>query len=327
VPSHPASSISEGNLVWDLILGGRILWAYRRLSRRRHGAIGRIGTGLMLGAPIAGASFTALAAWSTARRISAPGPRERKFVTPWELGVPHEQVSFRTEDDLLLGGWWLPSAQAKWTVIALHGHRGARHHCVGIAAALWRRGANVLLFDHRGRGSSEGKSISLGYFETIDVSAGIRYALSRAEGTPLGLIGYSMGGAVALISASRDERVGAVVADSPFASERGLVRALLGKQIGPLCSPVAGLSERLLPYDPAEVEPLKEVAKIAPRASLFIHGLRDRTCDPEDSVRLYEAAREPKELWLLEEAGHCDAYFLDRETYCERVATFFEEHL
>jgi hypothetical protein len=30
---------------------------------------------------------------------------------------------------------------------------------------------------------------------------------------------------------------------------------------------------------------------------------------------------------LLEEAGHCDAYFLDRETYCERVATFFEEHL
>src|SRR5215207_618538 len=86
-----------------------------------------------------GATFTALAARSTARRISAPGPRERKFVTPWELGIPHEDVSFRTEDGLLLGGWWLPSSQAKRTVIALHGHRGARHHCVGIAAALWRR--------------------------------------------------------------------------------------------------------------------------------------------------------------------------------------------
>ena len=56
-------------------------------------------------------------------------------------------------------GWRLPSSQAKRTVIALHGHRGARHHCVGIAAALWRRGANVLLFDDRGRGFSEGKSI------------------------------------------------------------------------------------------------------------------------------------------------------------------------
>src|SRR5215204_1747747 len=76
-------------LVWDPILGGRIPWGYRRLSRRRHGAKGRIGTGLVLGAPIAGATLTTLAAWSTARRISAPGPRERKFVTPWELGVPH----------------------------------------------------------------------------------------------------------------------------------------------------------------------------------------------------------------------------------------------
>ena len=283
--------------------------------------------GLALGASAAGVSLTALSAWVTARRITAPGPRERKFVTPWELGVPHEEVSFRTEDGLLLRGWWLPSPEAKRTVIVLHGHRGARHHCVGIAAALWRRGTNVLLFDHRGRGSSEGERISLGHLETVDVTAAIEYALSRASDVPLGLIGYSMGGAVAMISAARDERVGAVVADSPFASERELVRTLLRKQIGPLHGPAAALSERLLPYDPREVEPLKEVAKIAPRATLFIHGLRDRTCDPEDSVRLYEAAREPKELWLLEETGHCDAYFLDREAYCERVATFFEECL
>jgi uncharacterized protein len=280
-----------------------------------------------LGASAAGASLTALSAWVTARRITAPGPRERKFVTPWELGVPHEEVSFRTEDGLLLGGWWLPSPEAKRTVIALHGHRGARHHCVGIAAAVWRTGANVLLFDHRGRGSSEGESISLGHFETVDVSAAIGYALSRTPNVPLGLIGYSMGGAVSLISAARDKRVGAVVADSPFASERELVRALLRKQIGPLHGPVATLSERLLPYDPGGVEPIKEVANIAPRATLFIHGLLDETCDPEDSVRLYKVAGEPKELWLLEEAGHCDAYFLDRETYCERVAAFFEEHL
>jgi len=236
-------------------------------------------------------------------------------------------VSFRTEDGLLLSGWWLPTRRAKRTVIALHGHRGARQHCVGIAAAMWRRGANVLLFDQRGRGSSEGVTISLGHFETVDASAAIGYALSRAPNVPVGLIGYSMGGAVALIGAARDGRVGAVVADSPFASERELVRNLLRKRVGPLAGPVAALSERLLPYDPAKVEPLEEVAKIAPRATLFIHGLLDETCDPEDSVRLFEAAGKPKELSLLEGVGHCDAYFLDREAYCQRVAAFFEEHL
>ena len=285
----------------------------------------RIVIGLALGAPAVGVSLVTFASWITARRITAPGPREEKFVTPWELGIPYEDVAFVTDDGQLLRGWWLPAPQAKRTVITLHGHRGARHHCVGIAAALWRRGANVLLFDLRGRGSSEGAIMSLGYFETLDAFAAVGYALSRAPGSPLGLIGDSMGAAGALMAAARDERVGAVVADSPFASERELVRALLKKQIGPLCSPVAALSERLLPYDPAEVEPLKEVAKIAPRACLFIHGLRDRTCDPEDSVRLYEAAGDQKSLWLVEPAGHCDAYFLDREAYCDRVARFFEE--
>jgi uncharacterized protein len=287
----------------------------------------RIARGLALGAPAVGVSLTTLASWVTARRITAPGPREDKFVTPWELGILYEDVAFGTEDGLLLRGWWLPAPQAKMTVIALHGHRGARHHCVGIAAALWRRGANVLLFDHRGRGSSEGDFMSLGYFETLDAFAAVGYALSRAPGLPLGLIGYSMGAAVALMAAARDERVGAVVADSPFAFERGLIGALLRKQMGPLHPPVVALTERLLPYDPGKVAPLREVAKIAPRASLFVHGLLDETCDPNDSLRLYEAAGDPKELWLLGEADHCGAYFADREAYCERVGSFFEEHL
>ena len=185
----------------------------------------------------------------------------------------------------------------------------------------------MLLFDCRGRGSSEGELISLGHFETVDASAAVGYALSRAPGVPLGLIGYSMGAAVAVMSAARDERVEAIVADSSFASERGLVRALLRKQVGPLHGPIARLTECFLPYDPGGIDPLREVAMIAPRTCLFIHGLLDRTCDAEDSVRLYEAAGEPKELWLLEGAGHCDAYFADREAYCERVAAFFEKHL
>jgi uncharacterized protein len=155
----------------------------------------------------------------------------------------------------------------------------------------------------------------------------VGYALSRAPGLPLGLIGYSMGAAVAVLAAARDERVGAMLADSPFASERGLVRHLIRRQIGPLQGPVVALTERLLPYDPVEVEPLREVAKIAPCVSPFVHGMLDETCDPKDSVSLYEAAKEPKELWLLEGAGHCDAYFVDREAYCERVGAFFEERL
>jgi hypothetical protein len=84
--------------------------------------------------------------------------------------------------------------------------------------------------------------------------------------------------------AHENARVKAIVSDSPFASERKLVRSLLKKRLNPIHGPVAALTERLLPYDPGKVEPLKEVARIAPRATMFIHGLRDKTCEPTDSV-------------------------------------------
>src|SRR5215210_4439142 len=160
---------------------------------------------MVLGVPVVGAFLAAFASWVTARRITAPGPREDKFVTPWELGIPYEEVAFRTNDGLLLRGWWLPAPEAKRTVIALHGHRGARHHCVGIGAALWRRGANVLLFDHRGRGSSEGELMSLTHFQTAHSSSPLRYPLSIPPSLPLVLIFYSIQTSFSFISSARDQ--------------------------------------------------------------------------------------------------------------------------
>lgn len=284
-------------------------------------------TGLVLGAPAAFAAGSALAAWIAVRRIVTPAPPEERFVTPWEMGIPYEETRFETEDGLLLRGWWLENPHPRYTVITLAGHNGARHHTLGIASTLWRRGANVLLFDNRGRGESEGSALSLGYYERLDARAAVEHALVRAPGLPIGLVGYSMGAAVAIMVAAGDPRIGAVVADSPFASQRRLLRALISRRVGPLGPPAAALAERLLPYDVGEVEPLREVGRISPRAILLIHGLSDPTTDPEDSRRLYEAAGEPKELWLLEGVGHCNAYFADRTAYCGRVASFLERHL
>ena len=260
------------------------------------------------------------------RRVTDPGPTEERFFTPWELGITHEEVEFRTPDGLILRGWWLENSDPRRTVVALAGHNGARHHALGIGAALWHRGANVLLFDNRGRGFSDGDRGSLGYFETVDASAAVEYALSRSE-YPLGLLGFSMGAAVAVMVAARDARVGAIVADSPFASQRGLLCTHLRRYLGPAAGALVELSGRFLPYDMEEVEPIREVAKISPRACMFIHGELDETTNPRDSRALHEAAEEPKELWPLAGVDHCGAYFADRAAYSEKVSGFFERHL
>jgi fermentation-respiration switch protein FrsA (DUF1100 family) len=56
-------------------------------------------------------------------------------------------------------------------------------------------------------------------------------------------------------------------------------------------------------YHFRQVEPLRDMAAISPRPVLIIHGQDDRVVDPRDAQRLYAAAREPKELWLLPNAS------------------------
>lgn len=286
----------------------------------------RAGIGLALGVPAGAAALTTLGAREIARRLVAPRPTPSKFFTPWELGISYEQVEFGTPDGLTLRGWWLPAEGATRSVVTLTGHRGGRSDTLGISAALWRRGMNVLLFDYRGRGDSDAYINTLGHAETLDALAAVEYVHGRAPQTSLGLVGYSMGAAVAIMAAARDERVSAVVADSPFASQRGVIRRYFRNHSRLPEFPLLPLMEAFLPYRVAEVEPIREVGKISPRALMLIHGERDTLTDPRDSQALYDAAGEPKEMWALPAAGHCGAYFEDRDSYAERVAVFLEAH-
>lgn len=301
--------------------------AWRDVHYRAMTVFERVGRGVILGFPAWGAALTTLGAWRLARRLVAPRSVGLKFFTPWELGMPYEDVEFTTSDGLTLSGWWLEAPDATRTVVALTGHYGGRSDTLGIGAALWRKGMNVLLFDFRGRGTSEPHINTLGYYETLDALAAAAFARRKAPGSAVGFVGYSMGGAVAIMAAARDEHVGAVVADSPFASQRQVLRRHFSKRTRLPAFPFLPLTALFLPYDMDAVEPIQEVAKIAPRALMLIHGDRDPITDPRDSDALFAAAGEPKEMWALPGAGHCDAYFLDRTAYVERVAAFFEQHL
>ncbi|MBA2691246.1 MAG: alpha/beta fold hydrolase [Rubrobacter sp.] len=268
-----------------------------------------------------------LASRQAAKRFTTPDPVETRFLTPWELGIEYEDIVFHTADGLEISGWWLGRTDAKRTIIVLAGHNAARHHVLGISSALHRAGANALLFDNRGRGTSEGEKVSLGHYERLDASAAVEYAMRREPNLPLGMMGFSMGGAVALMAAARDERIEAVVADSAFASQSRLIKYHFRQYVGPFAPAIFRLAKGALHYDIHEVEPGNDVGKISPRPVMFIHGELDTVTDPDDSIAMHKAAGEPKELWIVKGAGHVDAYFQNRKEYSRRVAAFFEEHL
>ena len=289
----------------------------------------------MLASGLLGAAGGALGvAWYVSSRVS-PNPRRTIYddyvFTPWELGAPYENVRFQSADGLRISGWWLPHASPKGVVIGCHGHGGRKDEMLGIGTNCWRAGYSVLLFDFRGRGESDPWPQTLISREVDDLRAAIAFARARAPEAPLGLVGFSMGGAVSLLAAAEEPGVAAVVADSAFTSGRDVVahgvRSVL--RVPPEMFVLAAdeLAQRRHGYRFSSARPIEAVSRIAPRPVFIVHGDADTTVPVAHAHRLYEAAGEPRTLWIVPGAEHCGAYFADRPEYCRRVIAFFDQYL
>lgn len=278
------------------------------------------------------------------RRLTAPkpaGPGLRLGFTPFETGVEWEDVRFPAADGTPLGGWLLTRDHQAPALLACGGYRARRSDLLGISSCLWRAGFTVLLFDYRGYGDEPGP-VTLGYHELADAQAALRCLRERRPNARLGAIGFSMGAAIAIMLAAREASVEAVLADSPFSSQREIVHLHVGRSFRVHPWPPLQLLARLLlnlverrlsrrfGFRFADVHPLQDVRQMGPRPLLLIHGTHDPIIPIDHTERVAAVARAsavPVETWFVPGAGHCGAYFLNRSMYCDRASTFLRRHL
>ncbi len=299
-----------------------------RLSMKRilfGGLSGSIG---IVGILLAGALFVV----EILTRPKKLNSFDRYAVSPYELGLPAETVTFPSlHRKHNVSGYYIPCPGATSTVLVCPGFRSRMAEFLGIGGHLWRAGHNVLVFEYYGHGIEVSTPVTLGYREINDFLGAVAYAKERAPQDHLGILGYSMGAAVAIMSSARNADVEALVVDSAFATHRGVVEYNFHRTFRLPSAPFAWVADYLLwwraGYRFHQVEPLRDIAHIAPRPILIIHGGKDSMVDPNDAKLLYAAAQEPKELWLLPNADHCGAYFEDRQVYVKKVIDFFDLHL
>ncbi len=289
---------------------------------------------LLASAAVGAAGGLLGAAWYVTTRVSPQHPRhysDNYTFTPWELGVPFEEIRLRSADGLALTGWWLPRPESRAVVIGCHGHSGSKDDLLGVGTSAWRAGFNVLLFDYRGRGGSDPWPHTLVSREVDDLLAAVAHARSRVEGARVGVIGFSMGAAVAIMAAAREPALAALVADSSFTAVADVVSYSLRRALGVPPAPLVRAADELLVrrhgYRFSQARPIDAVGAIAPRPILIVHGAGDTTVPVAQARRLFAAAGQPKQLWVAEGAEHCGAYFVDRPAYCARVNAFFSQHL
>jgi fermentation-respiration switch protein FrsA (DUF1100 family) len=250
---------------------------------------------------------------------------------PAELGLEYENVTFPSrEDQLMMHGWFLPAGDDDRIIIMVHG--GEQHRAdpsidmLGIAAELVDNGFNVLMFDLRGHGESEGERLSAGYHERKDLSGAVDFAKGRGF-EHIGVLGFSMGGGTALMTAAENNDIDCVVSDSSYADMTEIVKREFGERSGMpgfFLPPMLFMVKIMYGVDFNAVKPIEAVPDIAPRSILFIHGEDDTFVPLEHVYRLYEASQNPGDmLWIAPDATHVKSYINNPEEYIERITDFF----
>lgn len=252
--------------------------------------------------------------------------------TPDAVGLDWQDAEFPSRGDgVRLSGWLIRPASGNSWIVIVHGFGAHRADPatgqLGLARDLWCAGFGVLLFDLRGCGRSAGRTGSVGYFERYDLLGALDYLNSVAgPDRTIGVVGFSLGGVVALTAcASGEAGVAAVVADSAFSSLRAVMsRGGAGRLLAVFHPGMRYVARHVYGVDVDGID-ARAAMRMARVPVLIVHGGADHLV-PVSHARVIAGARSTggTDPWVLTGAGHAQAYRTARAAYVARVAAFME---
>lgn len=255
--------------------------------------------------------------------------------TPADYGFTiWREVSLTTTDGLSLSGWFIPphDPQAKNpAILFVHGIAGNRLKFITEAQWLTQQGYAVLLFDLRNHGNSDGKVTTMGVRETEDVKTAFAYLSAQPEvdAERITLFGHSMGGSTAILAMAQLPQAQSLILDTAYTSVIDVtndgVKALIGRPVifGDI---ILLMTNWLTGEDLYTVRPIDVISTLAPHPILIMHGTADTTIFSGQAQTLYQAAQQPKSLWLLPGGGHGTLYQIDQVGYQMQVLNFLQKH-
>lgn len=260
--------------------------------------------------------------------ISIFPPKFKTKVDPSTYRLNYENVSFTTSDGMRLKGWLVPNKESDAVIIVGHGYPFDKANILQATHFLSEK-YNLLLFDFRYFGESEGRYSTGGVKESKDILAAIEFLKNDKNFTKIGAIGFSMGGAAILMSESKDLK--AIVIDSAYATGDMILERLYVFFPGVLKLPFVWLTKfyalLFFKINANEISPLNSIRELE-SPILLIHGEKDSQIPVENTRLLYESSDKNRtELWIVPEADHGTAFALYPEEYKNRVIQFFDKHL
>jgi fermentation-respiration switch protein FrsA (DUF1100 family) len=242
-----------------------------------------------------------------------------------ENNIPYQEIELTTKDGVKLAAWYTPpEAEGSGAVILVaHGYNANRPE--GIYVMFAQHGYGVLAWDFRAHGKSGGDVSTLGYYEQLDVEAALDYVLAQPAVEHIGAWGGSMGGATVILTAANRPEIEALVADSAFPTLEDVMK--LNVPINFMQPFISFFWRWSSGAEKDQIRPVDQIGKISPRAVFIIDGWEGAAVVMNSPYRLYDAAGEPKELWVEDGVTHLGMYGNDPQRYEKQVIDFFDGYL
>ena len=256
-------------------------------------------------------------------------PAQCPVSLPPDFKLPVEKVRFPSASGAMINGWLVTKTNSRAVVVLMHGVHASRRKMLNRVPFLYNAGYSVLLFDFQAHGESLGKHITFGYLESRDATAAVGFVRQRFPGQKVASIGVSMGGAAELL-AQPPLAVDAMVVESCYptiqlAIEDRMIVWFGG--LGPFVVPL--LTWQLYPrlgIGLADLCPIAEVPRLA-TPKFFLAGDADPNTTAKESLALFAAAAEPKQLWMVHGAVHEDLHHFAPQPYETQVLAFLAKYL
>lgn len=237
-------------------------------------------------------------------------------------GIEFQDIELVTEDGIKLSAWYTPPQNGAVILIA-HGYGDKRAEDFHVLFAS--HGFGVIAWDFRAHGKSGGEFSSLGYYETLDAKAALDFALAQPGVEHVGAWGGSMGAVTMIRATAQYPKIEALIADSPFATLEEEMDLQVPFPI--MRSLIHFFAERETGVNPDLVRPVDDIGLISPRPVFIIQGMGDGMVPRDSAQGLYDAAGEPRQLWVENDVPHLNMYAYYKTRYIKQAIKFFDQYL
>lgn len=237
-------------------------------------------------------------------------PLSKIDFTPDMAGLSFEDIYFKTEDDILLNGWFIPADDARKTLLFFHGNGGNISHRLESMKIFHEMGLSVFIIDYRGYGQSQGTTSEQGTYRDAEAAWQFLTETRGISDEDIIIFGRSMGGAVAIWLAGK-HTPNLLILESAFTS-------------------VADMAKHYYPYLPTHLLVRIKYASIDRIEDihcpiLISHSQTDEIVPYKYGRALFEKARAPKSFLELK-GGHNDGFIISGRSYIDGIENFINAY-